>query len=404
MPEPIKSPDKIEIRICAIIPTYNNAGTIASVISDTNKYLQDIIAVNDGSTDNTKNILQSLITSNSKIIIINFDKNTGKGSALRAGFEKALEFGFTHAISLDADGQHFAEDIPAFLEKIAQDPEALWIGDRILRAQETGEPARSAAGRRFGSFWYKFITGIDIRDTQCGFRAYPLASVRPLKCTGERYEFEQEVLVKAAWSGMTVKPVQVHLFYAPKGRAVSHFRPVRDFLRIFKVNSKAVLIKILAPFLIVDMPGATWRQKFVALFKHELQRNTSPRQAAFSLTLGVFVGMLPIPFLQMLLLLVLSFFMRINRPLAFLGVNVSSLPFLPVLIPLAIATGRLVVPASWTAAFSHFHYRYLVKWGVDWFFGSIILAFVFAGICWAVSYPFFLRLKKRAAQKKNVGD
>jgi glycosyltransferase involved in cell wall biosynthesis len=399
MPELNKSQDKNEIRICAVIPTYNNAGTIAPVISGTNKYLPDIIVVNDGSTDETKNILQSIIAPNTKIIIINLDKNKGKGCALRAGFEKALELEFTHAVTLDADGQHFAEDIPAFLEKIAQDPEALWIGDRILRAQETGEPARSAAGRRFGSFWYKFITGIDIRDTQCGFRAYPLASVRPLKCTGERYEFEQEVMVKAAWSGMPVKPVQVHLFYAPKGRAVSHFRPVRDFLRIFKVNSKAVLIKILAPFLIVDMPGATWRQKVVALFRHEMRRNTTPRQAAFSLTLGVFIGILPIYFIQVASLVVLSFFMRINRPLAFLGVSVSSAPFLPVLIPLAIATGRLVVPASWTAAFSHFHYSYLIKWGVDWFFGSIILAFVCAGVCWAASYPFFLRLKKPAGQK-----
>jgi hypothetical protein len=80
-------------------------------------------------------------------------------------------------------------------------------------------------------------------------------------------------------------------------------------------------------------------------------------------------------------------------------VSVSSAPFLPVLIPLAVATGKLVVPASWTAAFLPFHYSYLVKWGVDWFFGSIILAFVFAGVCWAVSYPLFLRLKKPAGQK-----
>jgi glycosyltransferase involved in cell wall biosynthesis len=404
MPETTKSPDKIQIRTCAIIPTYNNAGTVESVISETNKYLPDIIVINDGSTDETKNILQSLITSNSKIIIINFNKNTGKGSALRAGFEKASELGFTHAITLDADGQHFAEDIPAFLEKIAQEPETLWIGDRVLRARETGEPARSAAGRRFGSFWYKFITGIDIRDTQCGFRAYPLEDVRDLVCKGERFEYEQEILVKAAWNGVAVKPVPVHLLYLEPSRRVSHFRPVRDFLRIFRVNSKAALTKIFLPFLIVDMPGATWRQKIVALFKYELRAHTTPKRAAFSLTLGVFIGILPIYFFQVASLLLLSFFMKINRPLAFLGVSVSSAPFLPVLIPLAVATGRLVVPASWTAAFSHLSYSHLIKWGVDWFFGSIILAFVFAGICWAISYPFFLRLKKPAVQKKNGGD
>jgi uncharacterized protein (DUF2062 family) len=179
---------------------------------------------------------------------------------------------------------------------------------------------------------------------------------------------------------------------------------VRDFLRIFRVNSKAVLIKIFLPFLIVDMPGATWRQKIVALFNYELHAHTTPKRAAFSLTLGVFIGILPIYFFQVASLLLLSFFMKINRPLAFLGVSVSSAPFLPVLIPLAVATGRLVVPGSWTAAFSHLRYSFLIKGGVDWFFGSIILAFVFAGICWAASYPFFLRLKKPAAQKKNISD
>jgi glycosyltransferase involved in cell wall biosynthesis len=397
MPEPNKSTEKIETRICAIIPTYNNAGTVASVISETNKYLQDIIIVNDGSTDDTKNILQSIISSNSKIIIINFDKNTGKGSALRAGFEKAFDLGFTQAITLDADGQHDPGDIPAFMDKITLEPENLWIGDRVINKERTQEPARSAAGRRFGSFWYKFITGIDIRDTQCGFRAYPLSAVRALGCAGKRFEYEQEILVKAAWNGVAVKSVPVHLLYLEPSKRVSHFRPVRDFLRIFRVNSKAVLIKMFLPFLIVDMPGATWRQKIVALFNYELHAHTTPKRAAFSLTLGVFIGILPIYFFQVASLLVLSFFMKINRPLAFLGVSVSSAPFLPVLIPLAVATGKLFVPASWTGAFSHLRYSFLVKWGVDWFFGSIILAFVFAGICWAISYPFFSRLKKPAA-------
>ena len=396
-----KSPGSTTIRPVAVIPTYNNAGTILSVISETKKLIQDIIIINDGSTDDTKTILQSPGPSSGKITVINFDRNSGKGSALRAGFRRASELGFTHAITLDADGQHDPADIPAFLGRIAAEPETLWIGDRVLVKEPTEEPARSAAGRKFGAFWYKFITGIDIRDTQCGFRAYPLSAARALKCAGERYEFEQEVLVKAAWSGIPVKPVQVHLFYAAKGGEVSHFRPVRDFLRIFKVNSKAALIKLFVPFLILENPGATWRQKVVALFRHELRRNTTPRQAAFSLTLGVFVGILPIYFFQVASLVVLSFFTRINRPLAFLGVSVSSPPFLPVLIPLTIATGKLVVPLSWTGAFSRFHYSYLVKWGIDWFFGSIILAFVFAGVCWAVSYPLFLRLRRPVGEPRR---
>jgi glycosyltransferase involved in cell wall biosynthesis len=400
MIEPEKQKPVIPVRICAIIPTYNNATTIESVITETSQYLSDIIIVNDGSTDTTESILQSIANANHKINLIEFETNKGKGAALRAAFDTANAKGFTHAITLDADGQHYPGDIPAFLEKIAQGPDTLWIGDRVLRNRETGEPPRSAAGRKFGSFWYKFITGLDIRDTQCGFRAYPLQAVANLHCTGDRYEFEQEALVKSAWNGIPVQSVPVHLFYASKAQAVSHFRPVRDFLRIFKVNSKAIMIKIFLPFLIVDMPGATWAQKIGAMFKYELSAHATPKRAAASLSLGVFLGLFPIYGFQVATLMALAFILKINKPLAFLGVGISSPPFLPFIIALAVATGRLVVPASWDAAVAHGRYGALISGGIQWFFGSIILAFVFAGVCLAISYPVFVRLKTRADKRK----
>ncbi|HMD68324.1 MAG TPA: DUF2062 domain-containing protein [Chitinivibrionales bacterium] len=384
------------IRPVAVIPTYNNAGTVASVISETNTYLPDIIVVNDGSTDDTKNILQSIIASNNRIVFINFEENKGKGCALRAGFEKALALGFTHAITIDADGQHYPSDIPVFLEKVAQDPAALWIGDRVLRKGEAAEPRRSASGRRFGSFWYKFITGIDIRDTQCGFRSYPLSAALNLKCEGDRYEYEQELLVKAAWNGIPVKPVPVHLYYAPKNAAVSHFRPVRDFLLIFRVNSRAVMIKLFVPLSIVTMPGATLPQKMAALLRYELQAHSTPKRAASSLSFGVFMGILPIYGFQVLTLVPLAIALRLNRPLAFLGVSISSLPFLPFIIAAAVAIGKLVVPGSWSAGFAHSRFAPLISGGIDWFFGSIILAFAAGGICWAVSYPVFRGMRRRS--------
>ncbi len=302
--------------------------------------------------------------------------------------------GFTHAITLDADGQHYPSDIPVFLEKIADDPAALWIGSRVLVREETGEPARSAAGRRFGSFWYKFITGIDIRDTQCGFRAYPLSAALNLKCEGDRYEFEQELLVKAAWNGIPVKPVPVHLYYAPQDAAVSHFRPVRDFLLIFRVNSRAVMIRLFVPMSIVTMPGATWPQKMAALLRHELQAHSTPKRAASSLSIGVCMGILPIYGFQVLTLVPLSIALRLNRPLAFLGVSISSLPFLPFIIAAAVAIGKLVVPRAWSAGFAHSRFAPLISGGIDWFFGSIILAFAAGGICWLVSYAAFKGMRK----------
>jgi glycosyltransferase involved in cell wall biosynthesis len=390
----ISSP--IPPRIVAIIPTYNNATTVGEVVSGTVNYIHDIIVVNDGSTDGTVGVLDGISGKNPRIIVISFEKNQGKGSALAAGLAKALDLGFTNAITLDADGQHYPWDIPAFLEKVALSPEKLYIGDRVIvHGTETDQPLRSRAGAKFGAFWYKFITGISIADTQCGFRAYPVSPVLALKCKGSRYEYEQEALIRAARAGIPVESVPVHLHYGPRGKTVSHFRPVRDFLRIFLVNSKAALIKILMPFLVVDMPGATWKKKVVALFKRELRANSTPKQASFSLTLGVFIGLLPIYFLQVLSIIMLSFIIKINRPLAFLGVSISSAPFLPFIIALTVAIGRIVVPASWHTFVAHLRFAGLLAGGIDWFVGSIILSIVCAGICWALSYPFFLQLDRR---------
>jgi glycosyltransferase involved in cell wall biosynthesis len=388
-----QTPRNTSIRAVVIIPTYNNASTLASVVSETASVLPDVIVINDGSTDNTGGVLAGVAGAHTGIRRIDFDVNRGKGAALRAGFIMAQDLGFTHAITLDADGQHFPSDIPSVVSNIAAEASALWIGNRVLRTG-ADQPMRSAAGRKFGSFWYKFITGLDIRDTQCGFRAYPLAVVAQLHCNGDRYEFEQEVLVKAAWNGTPVKEVPIHLYYAPKGTAVSHFRPVRDFLRIFKVNSKAVMIKLFAPFLIVDMPGATWRQKMTALFRYELQAHSTPKEAAWSLSLGVFIGLLPIPFFQVLTIVGLTIALRLNKPLAFLGVSISSLPFLPFIIAAAVAIGKLVVPRTWGALFANNRFASIMAGGIDWFFGSIILAFGAAGMCWVVSYALFRGMRR----------
>jgi uncharacterized protein (DUF2062 family) len=175
---------------------------------------------------------------------------------------------------------------------------------------------------------------------------------------------------------------------------VSHFRPVRDFLRIFKVNSKAVMIKLFAPFLIVDMPGATWRQKMAALFRYELQAHSTPKRAAWSLSLGVFIGIFPVYGFQVITLLPLTLALRLNKPLAFLGVSISSLPFLPFIIAAAVAIGKLVVPRTWGALFANCRFASIMTGGIDWFFGSIILAFGTAGVCWVVSYAIFRGMRR----------
>ena len=165
-----------------------------------------------------------------------------------------------------------------------------------------------------------------------------------LSCKSSRYEYEIEVLIKAAWNKIPVKSLPVHLYYQEPGTSVSHFRPVRDFLRISMVNGKAAMTRIFFPFLFIDVPGKGFRARFKALVVHELFASTTPFSASLSLALGVCFAILPIYGFQVLTLLALTFFFRINRPLALLGVSVSSPPFLPFWIAASIGTGKALLP------------------------------------------------------------
>jgi glycosyltransferase involved in cell wall biosynthesis len=116
-----------EQNICVIIPTFNNASTIENVIEGVLKYSNNIIVVDDGSTDDTSQVLEKFET----IDVITYEKNIGKGWAIRQGFKRALSKGFDYAITIDSDGQHFPDDLPLFIETIAKNPDSLIIGYSI---------------------------------------------------------------------------------------------------------------------------------------------------------------------------------------------------------------------------------------------------------------------------------
>ena len=219
-------------RVCVIIPTYNNAGTISQVISDVTAYCQDVIVVNDGSTDETAVILQRLSI---PITLVSNPKNKGKGHALVKGFQKAKELGFSHAITIDADGQHFAADIPILLNKMEEKPEAIIVGCRNLT--EKNMPRQNTFANKFSNFWFRLQTGINLPDTQSGFRLYNLKALRLLPLITSRYEAELELLVFAAWAGCPITFVNVRVYYPPIEERVSHFRPVYDFSRISVLNT-----------------------------------------------------------------------------------------------------------------------------------------------------------------------
>jgi len=222
---------------CAVIPTYNNARTVADIVRRTLAVCPQVIVVNDGSTDDTLAVLEPLRES---IELITYVRNRGKGHALRLGLEAARRAGYDYAVTLDSDGQHHPEEIP-LLTAAAKDDNTFVVGSRNIQAD--GMPVGNTFANRFSNFWFRLQTGIRLPDTQTGFRLYPLHHLPCLALLTARYESELELLVFSAWRGVNLVPVGISVSY-PDDR-VTHFRPFRDFLRISLLNSLLCLLALL---------------------------------------------------------------------------------------------------------------------------------------------------------------
>ncbi|WP_424493663.1 glycosyltransferase family 2 protein [Salinimicrobium sp. GXAS 041] len=216
-----------------LIPTFNNENTLPGVLDEVLQYTSNILIINDGSTDSTSKLLSEY----ENLEIISLSENIGKGNALKTGFKRAEKLGYEYAISMDSDGQHYANDLPVFLNalenKAVNGKEQLVIGSRKMDAP--GIPEKSSVGNRFSTFWFWVETGIDLSDTQCGYRLYPLKIMNSLNLYTSKFEFEIEVIVKAAWQGVEVKNLPVKVLYDPQER-VTHFRPFQDVVRITLLN------------------------------------------------------------------------------------------------------------------------------------------------------------------------
>ena len=225
------------LNVCIIIPTYNNCKTLERVINGVLEMTTNIIVVNDGSTDDTTSILNNY----KQIIVLNVQKNRGKGNALRLGFKKAKELNYDFAITIDSDGQHFPDDIPVFLDALEKEnKDTLLIGSRNMT--EENVPKKSSFGNKFSNFWFWFETGIKLEDTQSGYRLYPLNKI-PNNFFTNKFEFEIEVIVRTAWKGVSVKNIPIKILYDPNER-VTHFRPFQDFTRISILNTILVIITL----------------------------------------------------------------------------------------------------------------------------------------------------------------
>ena len=370
------------LKICVIIPTYNNERTLKRVIDGVLEITDDLIVINDGATDSTSIILKKY----TDITQIYLPKNKGKGNALRVGFKKAEELGYEFSITIDSDGQHYPEDIAVFVNQLEfeTNKNILLIGSRNMNQEAV--PGGSSFGNKFSNFWYKVETSIQLKDTQSGFRLYPLKELNKIKFYTSKFEFEIENIVKAAWKGIIVKNVPVKVLYDEQER-VSHFRPFKDFARISLLNTWLVLVA----FIYIkprDLIRKLRKKGIRRFIKEEiLGSNESPLKSAQAMALGVFIGLTPLWGFHTILVLSLAVLFKLNKVISFAFTNVSFPLFIPFTVYASIMIGTQVLGEPTDYSFADFEQNFeFVKSLKTYVVGSFILAFVASIIVGLVSY------------------
>jgi glycosyltransferase involved in cell wall biosynthesis len=208
----------------AVIPALDCAATIGDVVRAVRDHLGQVLVVDDGSSDATAREARAAGAE-----VLAHGENRGKGAALLSGLRSLGARGFSHAVSLDGDGQHLPREIPKLLAVSRDHPEALVIGARQI---ESAVAAISRFGNRFANTWVRIATGRNLGDTQCGQRVYPIAATLALQPTGRRFEFETEILIRAVRARIEIYSVGVRVFYPPPELHRSHYDKLWDTLRI----------------------------------------------------------------------------------------------------------------------------------------------------------------------------
>lgn len=371
-----------------IIPTYNNAGTVGDVIQRTLAFGLPVLVVNDGSTDETAEMLARF----PEIRVIGFPKNKGKGAALKAGLKAAAEENFRYAITLDSDGQHYPEDIPVFLSEIEKTPDALLIGSRNLRADNM--PGKNTFANKFSNFWYRIETGKKMEDTQSGYRLYPLEKIKKLRLFTGKYEFELEVIVQSAWKGVDVRNVPVRVYYPPEGERVSHFHPWRDFTRISLLNTVLVLVALLwyYPWKMVRSLTKENIRKFIRNnITHSPESN---ERITAAVMLGVFMGIVPVWGYQMMIAFLLAHLLKLNKVITLVASNISIPPMIPFILFGSYATGAWLLGRTLNFSLDNISLEFVMDSLFQYVLGSIVFAVVCALLAGVVCYPLLLIFRK----------
>ncbi len=379
---------------CVLIPTFNNSATIADVIKDVLEYCDDVCVVNDGSTDHTLEILSQF----SSIKLHTYPANVGKGWALREGFAFARQQGYEYAITLDSDGQHFADDLPTMLEALEKNNHAIVIGARNMN--QSSVPGKSSFGNKFSNFWFTLETGISVPDTQSGYRLYPIKKLEGIRFFTYKYEFEIEVIVRGSWSGLDVIAVPVKVYYPPAEERISHFRPFKDFSRISVLNTVLVFCTFswIKPR---DFFRHILRNDWRTLLEDYLIRShETPEVKAWSVAVGVFFGITPFWGFQIWFVIFFAWAFKLNKALSILASNISIPPMIPFIVFASYQAGRIWLGGNaMSLSFSeNFKPEMIGKNFLQYVVGSFTLAAIVAFLLGSITYIFVRTVKARKAK------
>lgn len=362
-----------DLKALVLIPTYNNAPKLSGVLDSVLELTSHILVVNDGSTDETRQILEDY----KDIFTLQYEKNQGKGNALKKGLDWAIENAYEYVISMDSDGQHLAKDLDKFLEKLKEEPGSMIIGARNMDTAD-GVPGGSSFGHRFSNFWFQVETGEKLPDTQSGFRLYPLSKLKNMRFFTSKYEFEIESIVRLSWRGVKMLWIPITVEY-PEDR-ITHFRKFWDFFRISLLNTVLVLIALL------------WikpRDLFRRIANGELKKiildevlktKDSNATIAKSIGFGVFMGIFPVWGFQMLIAVALAIPLKLNKAITLIAANISIPPMIPFILYFSFLTGALLMGGSAIPELStNLSLEDIKDDLVQYYLGAVIFS-VFAGL------------------------
>lgn len=394
---PARSPEEGGSRTetWVVIPVYNNHTTVRAVALAARQELPHVVVVDDGSTDTDV----AALFRDTDIAVLRHTVNQGKGQAILTGLRHVREQGGKFMITLDADGQHLPADIPKFLPILESEPATLVIGARRMNAPNV--PGSSRFGMHFSDFWLRLETGMAMRDTQSGFRAYPVDLVSQLSCASRHYDFEVEILARAAWAGLKVKSVDVNVVYGEPGQRISHFRPFLDNLRLTHRHVLLVLRRLL-PWghkqLVAPEQENIWAWFWhpVRLFKMLLTEHATPTELGMGAALGVLLGALPLIGIHTVLIIYVASRLRLNRLIGVVSQNICLPPVVPFI---CVEIGYFLRHGEWLREMTMEAWIHQAPQRIwEWFLGALIAAPILAAITGFIVFGVVAWLQRRAGK------